>query len=534
MRLIDVLSIAVLLLLMQNSIAEIPGCDFYDTVDISKAQRFSNGTYLYEGLLIPAHLTAEYDFKLLANDSRERVATHVRGCVCQLRPCIRFCCPPYHKMHMSKCKGDMSKDEMDRHDPFVNLTLRDGSVVKRHFKEDLIVQSDLDLPGCPKMYFLDHEMPGNGFTLFENGSLLRHWDTKELNKREYCVQHLSFKGKSTRIAPHFCPLSSEPTKTWKTVAIVLSLVCIVLTISVYLYVEQLRNLYGMCFICYLVSLFLGYLFLVLNVWRYSSGFCVAAGFLGYFSVMAAFFWLSVISINYWIMFNGSSNWLNRFLPENRFLTYNLYAWGMALLLTAITYIADQVVKNEQLKPRVGVGSNCWIYTGDMGVMIYFYGPMLLIIVFNIVMFVLTAIRIIKVKKEAKNFTQQHTKTKRLNSDKQTYILFLRLFIVMGLSWSFEIISFMLNKREAWAKALIVADYFNWSQGTIIFVLFILNPKILKLIIQGGQRNLQWSHHTARSKADRLNLSDTVMLSKVHFPYEDECQTYDMSNYTRSS
>ncbi|XP_043641485.1 probable G-protein coupled receptor Mth-like 3 isoform X1 [Drosophila teissieri] len=478
---------AFVLLLMQNTNAEIPGCDFYDTVDISKAQRFSNGSYLYEGLLIPAHLTAEYDFKLLPDHSRERVASHVRGCACRLRPCIRFCCPDYHKMQKGQCYGDMSKDELDRHDPFVNVTLSDGSVVKRHFKEDIIVQSDLAKPECSSMYYLNHEMPGNGFTLFENGTLLRHWDNVELTKREYCVQHISIQNNSIRIAPHFCPLSSEPSKTWKTVAIVLSLICLLLTISVYLYVKELRNLVGKCFICYLASLFLGYLFLILNVWNYSSGFCVTAGFLGYFSVIAAFFWLSVISLTLWNTFSGNSSWLNGYLPENRFLTYNLYAWGMALLLTGITFIADQVDMDEQLKPRMGVGRNCWIYTGDMSVMIYFYGPMLLIIVFNIVMFILTAIRIIRVKKEAQNFTPQRTTTQRLNLDKQTYALFLRLFIIMGLSWSLEIISFSLSKNAAWAKAFIVADYFNWSQGTVIFVLFVLMPRTLKLLkerIQG--------------------------------------------------
>ncbi|XP_039482654.1 probable G-protein coupled receptor Mth-like 3 [Drosophila santomea] len=487
---------AFVLLMMQNSSAEIPGCDFYDTVDISKAQRFSNGSYLYEGLLIPAHLTAEYDFKLLPNDSRERVASHVRGCACQLRPCIRFCCPQYHKMQKGQCFGDMSKDELDRHDPFVNVTLNDGSVVKRHFKEDIIVQSDLAKPECSMMYFLNHQLPGNNFTLFENGSLLRHWDNVELSKREYCVQHISFKNNSTRIAPNFCPLSSEPSKTWKTVAIVLSLICLVLTITVYLYVKELRNLVGKCFICYLAALFLGYLFLILNVWNYSSGFCVTAGYLGYFSIIAAFFWLSVISLTLWNTFSGNSSWLNGFLPENRFLTYNLYAWGMALLLTGITFIADQVFEDEKLKPRVGVGSHCWIYTGDMSVMIYFYGPMLLIIVFNIVMFVLTAIRIIKVKKEAQNFTQQRTTTQRLNLDKQTYALFLRLFIIMGLSWSLEIISFLLSKNQDWAKAFIVADYFNWSQGTVIFVLFILMPRTLKLLKQRIQ-----------GKSDEVGASD---------------------------
>ncbi|XP_032570084.1 probable G-protein coupled receptor Mth-like 3 isoform X2 [Drosophila sechellia] len=472
---------AVLLLLLQNSNAEIPGCDFFDTVDISKAQRFSNGSYLYEGLLIPAHLTAKYDYKLLADDSKEKVASHVRGCACHLRPCIRFCCPQYQKMNMSVCYGDMSEDELNKHDPFVNVTLSDGSVVRRHFKEDLIVQSDLAKPGCPRMYFMNHELPGNKFTLFENGSLLRHWDNAELSKREYCVQHLSFIGDSIRIAPHFCPLSSEHSRTWKTVAIVISMICIVLTISVYLYVKKLRNLHGKCFICYLASLFLGYLFLLLNVWKYSSHFCVTAGFMGYFSVIAAFFWLSVISLTLWNSFSGNSGWLNRFLPDNPFLAYNVYAWGIPLLMTAITYIADQVVDDENLRPRVGVGKSCWIYTGDMTVMIYFYGPMLLLIAFNITMFVLTAFRIMKVKKEAQNFTQQQNTTNRLNSDKQTYTLFLRLFIIMGLSWSLEIVSFLLSKKQAWAKAFMVADYFNWSQGTIIFVLFVLRPSTLKLL-----------------------------------------------------
>lgn len=61
--------------------------------------------------------------------------------------------PPVPKDAKSKCYGDMSEDELNKHDPFVNVTLSDGSVVRRHFKEDLIVQSDLAKPGCPRMYF---------------------------------------------------------------------------------------------------------------------------------------------------------------------------------------------------------------------------------------------------------------------------------------------------------------------------------------------------------------------------------------------
>nr|ABE01172.1 IP16038p [Drosophila melanogaster] len=185
-------------------------------------------------------------------------------------------------------------------------------------------------------------------------------------------------------------------------------------------------------------------------------------------------------------------------------------------MTAITYTADQVLKNEKLRPRVGVGKNCWIYTGDMTVMIYFYGPMLLLIAFNIIMFVLSAIYIYNIKKNVKGLVHKQQTNQQIN-DQQMFAIFLRLFILMGLSWSFEIVSFLLTKQQAWARSLMVADYFNWSQGTIIFVLFILKPSILKLIIAGGRQNLPGSHHNSRSKAARYNSTHTACEGSIADP-----------------
>jgi len=53
--------------------------------------------------------------------------------------------------------------------------------------------------------------------------------------------------------------------------------------------------------------------------------------------------------------------------------------------------------------------------------------------------------------------------------------------MMGISWSFEIVSYLVQGNKFWEDVLLVADYFNWSQGTIIFVLFILNGSTLKLL-----------------------------------------------------
>lgn len=52
-----------------------------------------------------------------------------------------------------------------------------------------------------------------------------------------------------------------------------------------------------------------------------------------------------------------------------------------------------------------------------------------------------------------------------------------------MSWSFEIISYLVQNDDLWKRVFEVADYFNWSQGIIIFVLFILKRSTLKLCME---------------------------------------------------
>ncbi|XP_017057711.1 G-protein coupled receptor Mth isoform X2 [Drosophila ficusphila] len=469
---------ALLLLAAQKTWADIPDCDFFDTVDISAGQRLPNGSYLYDGLLIPAHLTGSYDFKLLPDDSKEEVKSHVRGCVCKLKPCVRFCCPHDHLIDGVEChESEEAMDEIQE----VNVTLSDGSVVSRRVKTDLIVQWDLPMP-CEELFYLDNQYEMDEWTLFENGTFRRHHDNAILNKREYCLQHRNFTdGNDTlvRIAPHNCLILES--RTGQTFIMVTSLVCMLLTICVYLVVKKLQNLHGKCFICYMVSLFMGYLLLLLDLWELSLGFCLTAGFLGYFFVLAAFFWLSAISMDLWNTFSGNTRVLSRLLMGQRFLTYNAYAWGMPLVLTGVTYLADRLVENEDWNPRVGAEGHCWIYTLGWSAMLYFFGPMLLLILFNLTMFILTAIPIMRVRRDIKVWTNRRDGKQNPSLDKETYMSFLRLFIVMGLTWSMEILSYLLQSDPFWAKVFLVADYLNWSQGIIIFVLFILKRSTLKLL-----------------------------------------------------
>ncbi|XP_017066470.1 G-protein coupled receptor Mth isoform X1 [Drosophila eugracilis] len=493
----------VLLVLVHQTNGAIPDCDFFDTADISKGQKFPNGSYLYEGLLIPPHLTGEYDIRVLPDNTEEKVPLHTRGCVCKLKPCVRFCCQHDHLMHNNGSCYEMSEEELNGIDPILNVTLANGSVVGKHFKTDFFLQ--WGLPTCDHMFSLDNRYETDHYSFFEDGSLFRHLDEATLNKRDYCFQHVlaDDDGTSIRIVPHNCPIVQS--RTGQTTALIISLVCMVLTISVYLFVKELQNLHGKCFVCYMVSLFLGYLFLLLDLWDLSADFCITAGFLGYFFVMAAFFWLSVISLHMWNTFNGSSHGVNRFLPEHRFLAYNIYSWGMAVALTGITFAANELVEDENWNPRMGV-EHCWINTREWSAMLYFYGPMVLLITFNIIMFLLTAVLIVRVKKDIQKFSQKQMRTQKLNSDKQTYTFFLRLFIIMGLSWTLEIVSYFVQDYQIWSTVFLVADYINWSQGTIIFVLFILKRNTLRLLKKRHHPSSMMSINSLKSKERRNTMA----------------------------
>ncbi|XP_022214176.2 G-protein coupled receptor Mth-like [Drosophila obscura] len=491
-----------------TEINTIPGCDYFDTMNVTGSQRLVNGSYLYQSLLIPAELTAEFDHRVLPDDTTEPVEVHLRGCVCRLRPCLRLCCHHSQLMANGECSGSIEMD-LTRLNPYLNVTLDNGTVARRHFQNEFIIQSDLPLP-CNDMYPLNDGEEMDQYIVFENGSFFRSYDSATMSKREYCLQPYHFnegETESFRIVAHICTIESKD-EMGQTIVMVLSLLCLACTITVYLYLKKLQNLHGKCFVCCLICLFVAFLVLMLDLWELTNGLCKTSGYIGYFFVMAMFLWLSVISWNLRSTFSCSVSAVNGDHPENVFLAYNIYAWGVAFILTAVIYIVDHQVEdipeNEPWLPGVGF-YNCWIKTNDWSAMLYFYGPMLILIIFNVTMFILTAIRIIAVKRQLQDIVDRQERKQKLNSDKQTYSHFLRLFIIMGGSWSLEIISYLVEDDKILKNVFLVADYLNWSQGIIIFFLFVMNRTVLKLF-KNQSRNTRSAvgmrSHSSRSTIRR--------------------------------
>lgn len=145
----------------------IPDCDFFDTVNLT-GFKLTNGSYKYKDLIVPAHLTGDYDYVINPGGEMASVLPHTRGCVCRLRPCIRFCCHRKNLME-SDLKGcSIYINVTLTYDYELNVTQIDGqTVVKRHILKDMIVQEGLPLP-CREHYDLyAEEVEADKWTLFE-------------------------------------------------------------------------------------------------------------------------------------------------------------------------------------------------------------------------------------------------------------------------------------------------------------------------------------------------------------------------------
>ncbi|EDW81437.2 uncharacterized protein Dwil_GK12065 [Drosophila willistoni] len=400
-------SIAFLMLATINAAWAELDCDYFDTVDLSGIQPDSNGSYLYENLLIPGEFTGKYDYELTGDgDERIQVAEHIRGCACKLKSCVRFCCHHNLLLINSECQGNVN--EILEYDPKLNITMEDGSVAEKHVLSEFVVQRHLPLP-CQETgtYYLDDHDEDYKWSLFENGTFLRKYDGVLFKKSQYCLQPSEL-NKEIRLVPHNCQIASSLNLQAK-IAIPISLLSFLITIGVYLYLPKLRNLHGKCFACYLGSLFVGYLMLLLDTYK----------------ALVSYFYL------------------------------------------------------------------CLIAAFDWSAMVYFYGPMLILIIFNTTLFILTAFEIIKVKKELRNIVKHHERKQKLNSDKQRYSFFLRLFLLMGVSWSFEIVSYLVQHYDVWSYIFLIADIFHYSQGGIILLLFVLKRNVYESCrnrIQGKEKS----------------------------------------------
>ncbi|XP_054084785.1 G-protein coupled receptor Mth2 isoform X2 [Zeugodacus cucurbitae] len=407
-------------------LSNIPNCPFGDTVELTDAHRLDNGSYRYEGVLVPPHLIDHYDYIELYNGEQHDVPWHLRGCVCQIKNCFKLCCTPGKALYNTNPMGN-----------------------------------------C------------------ENGTLLREYDKAKLTRRDYCMTAISI-NETFQLQPYNCPIIETTSSTVKvnTTVMLISLPFLFLTILTYWAIPELYNiLHNKCLICYLFSLAIANTMIISVNMRadgYKTVTCTIIGSVAYFFYLGAFFWLNVICFDIWVAFCRDL----KNLPQNSkckiFLKYSLYAWGLPTCMTVVTIALQFSNIPNQFKSGIGY-SHCWLQIEGWSAMMYFHGPCLLLITINTIMFCLSVRKIYSDRKQFRDISRSADSARYLKSQEHSVWLFFRLFVVMGVSWILEMIGYLLGREKNDSLFFKVADGFNASQGLIIFCLFVMKKNLLLLV-----------------------------------------------------
>lgn len=148
----------------------------------------------------------------------------------------------------------------------------------------------------------------------------------------------------------------------------------------------------------------------------------------------------------------------------------------------------------------------------------------LIVLCNIFLFISTAIKIQKHRKDTAHHLNG-SESKRHDDNKQWFNLYLKLFIVMGITWSMEIVSWLLSTVKTPQYLWYITDLANTLQGVIIFIIFVCKKKIKRLLLKKFRRQNKkiLSRNSTRSIC-HSSASRTCTTSISGIPLQEKAST----------
>ncbi|XP_076764559.1 uncharacterized protein LOC143431587 [Xylocopa sonorina] len=429
---------------------------------------------------------------------------------------VNICCPYSSHFVHDRCVETNSTFRFPPVYDSGNLTMIDETPDYRRYFELFVFY-----PCTSGRYKLNPDKyPNEAFKVLDNGSIYLYNVGPEnepiLGETEYCFDNVY-----SDVYDVILCLQMEPTAEEDTIKIavglIVSLPFLFITFVVYTVIPELKNIHGCTLRAYIGPLMIAYLTLaiaqIIPQDQIPDTLCIAFACIMYFSFLASFFWLNVMCFDIWWTFGGFRSLQGSVKQRERkkFLIYSIYAWGCASLLTVvcITMQFFPDIPKYFIKPQFG-SQSCWFDT-DKAKAIYFYGPMGITVFCNICLFISTALKIVQHKKD----TAHHLKgmnSRRHDDNKQWFNLYLKLFIVMGINWSMELISWLCNNTPSYIWYL--TDLTNTLQGVIIFLIFVCKNKIKRLLLKKfnchGSNVL--SRNSTRSTYHSTTASRTCMTS----------------------
>ncbi|XP_045448120.1 G-protein coupled receptor Mth2-like [Melitaea cinxia] len=465
-----------LLIIISNSASQNLTCDENNVVDITTGNRFPNGDIYYDG---HTYTPSEY---ITDNGT-------ISSCLCLKEICILKCCP--HGMgYNSKIKRCEEVAE-----PFNIRVVDEYLRVQSHNISDYF-HIDFQKPQCldnenrirlKQLYKKRIEVRSDGQLYIEDQSSIPPRILRGPDK--YCVDtfiHEDYDGnRATSFDALVCFMKEKEEEhyVFSSTCMIISCVFILATVAVYGWLPELRNLHGRVLMAYLLCLFVGFvgmatMQILLKIDNIAVKTCVGLSITIYFSLLAAFFWLNVMCFDIWWTFSGKRGMIVENLSmQAKFTAYSVYAFGFPTALTILMVALEfSGLPPHPLLPLLR-HQGCFL-TGKSR-LLYLYGPIVILWFANMAFFVLTAVKIASIKKEVSVLKRKESaRHDKQNKERQRLLLYVKLFIVMGINWLLEVISALYPKADyIWR----FVDSYNVLIGLIIFIIFVCKRKIFGLM-----------------------------------------------------
>ena len=287
----------------------------------------------------------------------------------------------------------------------------------------------------------------------------------------------------------------------------LSIICLSMHIVASLFTPELQNLSGKNLFSLSLALLGGYSTFLATMFSQNQGTlaCQILAHVMYYFFMASFFWMLLIAFDVCrtlkiatiqLRLTTGSQW-------RKFAIYSTLGWGLPLACTTVVTLMDHMEGiPSDYKPGFGTTEVCW-FSKKMALLIYFAVPFAGIMGVNIFLFVFSACMVF-------DTTQSTAKMTTTCGPKTNFYLYMRLAIIMGLTWIIGLAAGFVDQEALWYIFVIL----NTLQGVFIFGAFTCTRKVFEGLRDCCKRQDPSHRSTWRLSKESQMSSQTTKKSQV--------------------
>jgi hypothetical protein len=341
----------------------------------------------------------------------------------------------------------------------LNMTNDDQSSTEKNFTS------------CPKFLLSEDEVEW-----LENGTLY-----VPSHEKPYEVGHYEKSKDGILICAEGLTMVSkfDPILGWVTVAgLGLSEVCLALHLIAFIISPDLRNLSGRNLASLSLALFAAYgSFITAQFVPTGGNICVGVALCTFYFFLSAFWWTSVLAWDVWRTIRLATVQLrcsSSGQQWGKFILYSMYAWLLPGLIVAaavaVEYVDTDTFSWVPTEYRPFFGRNvCW-FGQRKAILIYFATPLAVILSINLLLFISSAYMIRSTTAKSPTSSNQSSSRKQLG-------LYVRLALIMGLSWIAGLIAGAADFMPLWYVFVALCSL----QGVFILLAYTCNPKVARSI-----------------------------------------------------